>query len=302
MAIIEGLQAKRDFTVAESDLADFILEHVDEVSRMGIADLAAASYKSNATIIRLCRKLGVNGWRDFRVALASDLEKVRNRIESPDPNHPFKEKSSTASIMSNILRLEQSALTDCYAGVNPEQVGNLARAAVKARKIIYYALGDTYATLYAFAALMSKIGVECVAGDQYRFQLEAAYHAGPEDLALIVSYSGRYLTQKDNTAATTTFRPGLTRQIEQLRAKHCKIAVITANAQALDVHPRYDHSILLPQRESMFGKVATFYSQTCIRYVLNCVYSVAFSQNYGEYLREKDQIEMVEPDLTRHVR
>ena len=291
MAIIEGLQVKHDFTAAESELADFILEHVDDVSHMGIADLAAASYKSNATIIRLCRKLDVDGWRDFRVALASDLEKVRNRIESPDPNQPFKEKSSTASIMSNILRLEQSALTDCYAGVNPEQVGSLARAAVKARKITYYALGDTYATLYAFGALMSKIGIECVAGDQYRFQLEAAYHAGPEDLALIVSYSGRYLTQGDND--TMTFRPGLTRQIEQLRTRHCKVAVITANAQALDVYPRYDYSVLLPQRESMFGKVATFYSQTCIRYVLNCVYSVAFSQNYSEYLREKDQIEMV---------
>lgn len=294
MAIIEGLQAKRDFTAAESDLADYILEHVDEVSRMGIADLAAASYKSNATIIRLCRKLGVDGWRDFRVALASNLEKVRNRIEGPDPNRPFKEKSSSASIMSNIVKLEQAALTDCYAGVNPELIGDLARAAVKARKIIYYALGDSYATLYAFGALMSKIGIECVAGDQYRFQLEAAYHASPDDLALIVSYSGRYLTPKYTSAQ---FRPGLAKQIEQLRARRCKIAVITANAQALDVHPRYDCSLLLPQRESMFGKVATFYSQTCIRYVLNCVYSVAFSQNYGEYLREKDQIEMVDPGI-----
>ena len=89
MPALENLKAKIGFTPAESELADYILEHADNVTHMGIADLASAAYKSNATIIRLCRKAGSTGWRDFRVELVADLEKVRRETESIDPNTPF---------------------------------------------------------------------------------------------------------------------------------------------------------------------------------------------------------------------
>lgn len=285
MSVIEGLKARQRFTVAESELADYILEHADAVSHQGIAELAAAAGKSNSTIIRLSRKVGSRGWRDFCVDLAADLEKLRRTAADTDPNTPFLGKSSTASIMSSILRLENAALSDCYAGVHPESIGRLARAATGARRIIYYALGDSYATLYAFGALMSKIGVECVAADQYRLHHEAAFHASSHDIALIVSYSGAYLAD-------------LATQIARLRVQHCKIAVITSDASALDSVPPFDFPVLLPFRENRYGKVATFYSQTCIRFVLNCVYSVAFSQNFDVNLRDKDLIEMLEPGLT----
>lgn len=40
MSILTALLEKRDFTSAESELADYILAHADEVARMGLADLA----------------------------------------------------------------------------------------------------------------------------------------------------------------------------------------------------------------------------------------------------------------------
>lgn len=44
----------------------------------------------------------------------------------------------------------------------------------------------------------------------------------------------------------------------------------------------FDCAIVVPCRESMGGpdKVATFYSQTCIRYVLECVYGTVFARSY----------------------
>lgn len=284
MSVIERLESKLGFTAAECELADYIIAHADEIVHMGIADLASAAYKSNATIIRVCRKIGTDGWRDFRIELASDLEKRRQAIPDADPNMPFQGKSSTATIMSSVLRLENAALADCYASVSPEAIGRLARAIYGARRVIYYALGDSYATTYAFGAYMSKIGVEVVAADQYRFRQEAAFHATSEDLALIVTYSGRYLNR-------------LERQITRLRTQKCKIAIITSDSRALGTPSVFDYPVIVPSRENRYGKVATFYSQTCIRYVFNCVYSVAFSQNYENNLHDKNLIEEMDIDM-----
>lgn len=280
MPALENLKAKIGFTPAESELADYILEHADNVTHMGIADLASAAYKSNATIIRLCRKAGSTGWRDFRVELVADLEKVRRETESIDPNTPFSSNSSTASIMSSIMKLERQAVADCYTGISREAIGKLARASTRARKVVYYALGDSYTTLYAFGGLMSKIGIDCVAADQYRFKNEAAYHTTADDIALFVSYSGSYL-------------PDAHVQMGLLRDRHCKIAVISSDHRVLAPEAHYDFPILVPLRENKYGKVATFYSQACIRYALNCVYSVAFAESYDNNLHDKDLIEML---------
>ena len=50
-------------------------------------------------------------------------------------------------------------------------------------------------------------------------------------------------------------------------------------------------------RENRFNKVGTFYAQTCMRYVLNCVYSVAFSKNYDANITLKDYIEEFQADM-----
>lgn len=284
MAVLEALRAKRDFTAAERDLADYILQDPDTVARMGIADLAQAAYKSNATIIRLCRKIGSAGWREFRLNLAADLEKERVSTHEVNPNAPFEGKASTPHIMSNIAKLTREAVEDCYAQLDAEAIGNLARSMVRARKVIYYALGESYASTFAFATLMSKIGVECVSADQFHLKFESAFHATSRDVALFVTYSGDLLTMRS-------------KQIEALRNRRCKIAVISSLPGIANPSTFVDYPIVLPLRENKYAKVATFYSQECIRYTLNCLYSVAFAQNYDRNLEEKELIERLDPKL-----
>lgn len=278
MSVLERLHEKENLTRSEAELADFILKNADATVSMGISDLAKAAGKSNSTIIRLCRKVGSTGWREFKLDLVASVERARRNMRDIDPNKPFEGEASTASVMRSISVLQCEAIKDCYSQVDPAAIGTFARAAVQARRIIYYGRGDSYATLYSFGALMAKIGVECIAADQYRFRREASFHANHNDIALIASYSGWLF-------------PDIEPQIANLRANRCKICAITADRSQLNTFPRFDYPILLPMRENRFNKVGTFYAQTCIRYVLNCVYSVAFSKNYDANITLKDYIE-----------
>ena len=90
MTILEKLEAMEDFTYVERKIARYILEHKDDVGEMTISGLAAAAYSSNAAIIRLCRKLGAGGYREFRIQLVRDIER-RQREQLPvDMNQPFR--------------------------------------------------------------------------------------------------------------------------------------------------------------------------------------------------------------------
>lgn len=283
MSVLTALRERRDFTSAESDLADYILAHADEVAHMGLADLSAACYKSNSTILRLCRKAGSSGWRDFRVDFTADLERVRRTSRALDPNTPFLSNASTKAVMNGICAPKREALEDCYASIDDGQVQRLADALVSARRVIFYALGDSYATALAFGAEISKIGIACAPADQYRFINEGAYHATPDDLALFVTYTGTLIDEH------------MRLQFETLRKRGCKIAIVTSMAKAADRFSGFDYPLIVPNREDRYGKISTFYSQTCLRYALDCVYSVAFCRDYSSNLVEREHIERLEP-------
>ena len=75
MNTIEKLKKKENFTGVEISLADYILKNIDHVQNMSLQELAAASYVSKPSAIRLYRKLGFKNYREFSVAL--QVEKIR---------------------------------------------------------------------------------------------------------------------------------------------------------------------------------------------------------------------------------
>lgn len=77
MAVLDTLRRQKDFTSTEQALADYVLEHPDEVAEMSIASLSAATHTSNAAVVRFCKRLGIDGYRSFRIELARELEHVR---------------------------------------------------------------------------------------------------------------------------------------------------------------------------------------------------------------------------------
>ena len=74
---------------AERRIADCILNDVKWASVVTSAQLARASQSSEATVTRLCHKLGFDNYRKFQLALARDVmdqqETETQRSTSPDP-------------------------------------------------------------------------------------------------------------------------------------------------------------------------------------------------------------------------
>ncbi len=269
-----------DFTSAESSVASFILDHADDVIRGSIADLAERSYSSNATIIRLCRKVGVSGFREFKVVFASDLERRRTEYIPVDLNLPFTPSDDVEDIAASIAALSKMAIDATYAALSMDDVEKTAHWIHDARSVMLFATGDTGISAEAFASLLLKIGIRATIAGDYGEYLAAAYTAGPDDVALIVTYSGGLLDIEQ-----------IPHSVAVLHERGCKVVYISSQALS---GLRPDIFLQLPARERPSGKMATFYSQACVRYLFNCLYSVIFSFDYERNIAAKYLIDAKE--------
>ena len=84
-----------DSTIAEQGVLNYILANPDKAVQHNIHQLSEYSYSSASTIVRLCRKLGFQGYRDLQNSLLSELvvqkQDRQQRFQHMDPHDQLTE-------------------------------------------------------------------------------------------------------------------------------------------------------------------------------------------------------------------
>ena len=280
MTLIEALQRKHRFTTTEEMLADFVLAHPNEVVAMSASQLAKAAHTSNSAIVRFCSKLGIDGYRSFNVTLARELERRSAQRIDINPDEPFLDGASTQEVLDSVAMLTKQAVDAAHDTVRAQDIRTAARFVRLARRVVIYANGDTRISAIGFSNLMLKLGVVCSLGDQYGEATSMAYTLSPNDVALFVSYSGGLI---DASAYS------LERELDIVRKSGCKTIFITSDETIEEHAGKADCLIVLPQSETRKGRIANYYSQTTIRYVLNCIYGEVFAHNWESGIAARDR-------------
>lgn len=283
MAVLDELERAEGFTATERLLAKFILEHADDVVQMSITCLAEQTFSSNASIVRLCHKLGADGYRDFRIKLAADLEKRRVARVRVDADRPFTEGGGAPDVMSSLAALLKQAIDESYASVSPRDVEQAARLMRSARHVYVFASGDSQISAMALENMLIKLGVHVVIADRYGDAFSVAAAAMPGDAALFVSYSGKLV-------AGDIMR----RTVGILAERQCHTIWISSAEKPFG----FDVALRFPHRETKSGKIATFYSQMCIRYLLNCLYGAIWELDYEGNADRKAALDDIDIMLT----
>lgn len=217
MNVLETLRQGHGFTDSEVAIAGYLLTHANEISGMTIGTLASDVHRSKSSIVRLCRKIGLKGYRDLRIQMARDLERIRTQPHVVNPDRPFVEDSSVADIMAAIAALAKQAIDATYSSLDIARVRKAARLMLESRRVVYYAIGDSCAAVSVFTQLMYKIGVVCASGLPTGDRGVLGRTLDSRDLAIIVTYSGKLVRDYRST-------------IDMLRAKGCKSILITGDA------------------------------------------------------------------------
>ena len=210
MKIIQQLKEKR-YTESEQQVIDYLLEHLEDLTLLSINDLAKNSYTSNATIIRLCHKVGYQGYRQFKLALLQELEANKYMVSQVDYTIPFQVNETSEQIIQNMFSLYQESIQQVYHHLSIETLNKIATLMVQKKRIFIYGYGDSQITAANFINKLAKLNLFPVLATQYGEEIYISKQLQPGDFALFISYSGentsllecmKILNQKQNKIAT----------------------------------------------------------------------------------------------------
>lgn len=172
-------------TKMETIVAQYVLEHANEVIYLSVTELAEKANVGETTVIRFCRKLGFRGFQDFKLSLAQDLAKpvthTHEEIKPTDPVQVLAQKTilSNNSILEETLKL-----------VNPEKLAQAIDLLVQAETIQFYGVGSSGLTAKQASHSFARIGKRCDAQSDTHFQAMAASLLSENDVAVGITISG----------------------------------------------------------------------------------------------------------------
>lgn len=91
MGLLKKIELANNFSSVERILGKYVLENGEKVLNMSTKELAKATFTSPASIVRFCRKLEYEGYNDFKIALAAQLQYSRLSNDDINANYPLKE-------------------------------------------------------------------------------------------------------------------------------------------------------------------------------------------------------------------
>jgi DNA-binding MurR/RpiR family transcriptional regulator len=212
---------------AERSAADFILDNPDEVMDLTIVDFAERAECSEATIVRLAKRLGYKGFPELK----GDFAYLRQGEDEGLDYHGINKKDNPQEVVRKVIDATIDALRDTHNIMDKSQYEKAVNALLKAPSILFCGVGD--AALVAMEAYQRfvRIGHPCSCSEDPDLQLIMASHLNKGDVAIAISHSGKSSTVVNTiklakqSGATTI---AITNFPVSPLAKNCDIVLLTA--------------------------------------------------------------------------
>ena len=171
---------------AERRIADCILADVKRASMCTSAELARLSCSSEATVTRLCHKLGFENYRKFQLALARDAmeqqEAQRMRDEGQDELH---------QALLNILANREEELRATIQAIDTRQLRQILSLLRSCEVMEVVSEGGGLPVAFDASIRFSHLGKRCVSSAVHEKNLAFAQTLTPKDILIVLSASGQ---------------------------------------------------------------------------------------------------------------
>ncbi|OPZ64999.1 MAG: putative HTH-type transcriptional regulator YbbH [Firmicutes bacterium ADurb.Bin506] len=178
-------EEKSTFRDSEEKAADYILGHAGEVVNLPITELAERIGVSEATIVRMCKKIGFRGFQELKINLAietvSPIQAVHEEISEGDDVGLIMKKLVSANV--HTLEATLDVLSEADLRLAVERLS-------EARAIQLYGVGGSGPVALDAAHKLMKTGKPVTAYTDSHMQAMAAALVEPGDVVVGISHSG----------------------------------------------------------------------------------------------------------------
>lgn len=232
----------------EQKVADFVGANLEHISAMTIAELAGACGVSTPTVVRFCRSMGCDGFREFKLRLAQNVAVSLQYLSAETNNLHI----AANTVIDQILGALYATVNVMRGQISAETLERAAAALARSKQVVVAGVGGGSSTIAQEAAnRLFRLGIPSVAvSDSYLLQMHAAT-LDKDDALLLISASGE--TEEISSAAEIAAGYGavtvaVTRTGSRL-ASEAAIALHVDLPEDPDIHKptasRYAHLVLI---------------------------------------------------------
>lgn len=167
----------------EKVAAEYLVEKLEYLGEMDLVAISEETGVSQATVIRLCKRIGYSGFLEMK-------KKIRSAKYDPGQISQTEDAENTRVVMETIIEQNIEIMRKAYALVS-DGYEEAAEALVGARNIHMFGNGDAIIPCELFNIKLLKIGMPCIVVNDQDLQLFSASSMREGDVAVAVSYTGR---------------------------------------------------------------------------------------------------------------
>lgn len=272
--LLEKLSEGTHFTTLEKAVADYILRNPDRIPAMSCKELAEASFASKATVVRLSQKLGLEGYQELKLSLASELSQ-KKRIDRLLANEPVTGGSSYEDIIRTLPAIYDKAVTNTRLSLNRNSMNRINQVLQKSECIDLYGTGISYILAQSAAFKFGTLGLECSAYESINAHYLAA-RKHKKTIAFLISLTGSNHT--------------VIRMAQYLREATGNYIVGIAGPHSTGLRKWCHEVVEIANRDSLLSlDVITSFSGAT--YVLDIFFALLLAKRYDEHT--KSSLEML---------
>ena len=172
----------------EKEIIDYILNNAEKVASGTIYELAEKTFTSPSSVVRLCKKISFNGYKDFKnnliseVAVQKSAEKmIRKKITKSD---------DIENIVDVITQMNMTGLEHTKNLIDLNTMESCIDLLTAAEGIHVFGIGSSSIVAKDAQQKFMRIDKRCLVFEDWHLQHLNAKNMTPKDVGIIISYSG----------------------------------------------------------------------------------------------------------------
>ncbi|MCD8028929.1 MAG: MurR/RpiR family transcriptional regulator [Erysipelotrichaceae bacterium] len=256
------------FSASENAIIDYILKNGNKIKNMTTIEIANETCTSASLLIRVAKKLGFNGWNEFKEAYLEELQYLyaNNQV---DACIPFVVSDDMMKIVQNISSLEKETIEDTVSLLKHDDLSLALKYLRNVDDIDIYVSSQYEPLAHIFKESMMLIDHHVNIYDLSSDSYIRATMSSSNKCAIIISYAGK--------------RKTITNICRKLNEKQTPIIAMTSTTEN-NLSSLADVTLLISSRELIHAKIGNFATTQSVKYLLDILYANIFAMNYTDNL------------------
>ena len=185
-SIFLNMRAKYDeMGPGERRIADLLISEPNAILPLSITEFANKSGCGNATLVRFSKRLGLDGYKELKLAVAQEMATLSH------PEEEIFSDDTCYSMFTKRLYYIMDTLQKTRFSLKPEAINLAAQKIMNAKQIVLFGLGNSAAIAHDAQHKFLRVGLNASAYSDNHMQTIVASHLTADCVAIGISHSGQ---------------------------------------------------------------------------------------------------------------